>query len=101
MRCWATCSAESTPDPREAPPMMDSPQSTLVAPPAPAHPVRAWLALVWLSLQRQARMRQMIWMALGLLFFSVLLVAFITSVGDWTIRYHRIPFREGPTLVRW
>src|SRR5436305_14841775 len=30
-------------------------------------PLRAWLALVAISVRRQARMRQMVWIALGLL----------------------------------
>jgi ABC-type transport system involved in multi-copper enzyme maturation permease subunit len=33
----------------------------------PASPLRAWLFLVGLSIRRQARMRQMIWIAVGLL----------------------------------
>jgi hypothetical protein len=48
-----------------------------------ASPIRAWCYLVWLSWQRQARARQMTWIALGLLAFSVGLVAVFTAGGRW------------------
>jgi ABC-2 type transport system permease protein len=50
--------------------------------PSPS-PLRAWLYLVWLSWQRQARARQMVWVALGLMALSVAFVAVNTAVGRW------------------
>lgn len=78
---------------------------------SPGHPVtlsplRAWLALVRVSFQRQARARQMVWIALGLLAFAVLLTAVNTAAGRWTMREwrsQRITFqeyREKLTLLR-
>src|SRR6185437_16274413 len=50
---------------------------------------------------RQARVRQMVWIALGLLVFAVLLVAINTSAGSWSMRHWRWPFRHGPTFLQW
>src|SRR5215472_13632497 len=44
---------------------------------------RAWCYLVWLSLQRQARARQMVLIALGLLGLATALVALGTSQRTW------------------
>jgi hypothetical protein len=76
--------------------------------------VRAWLALVWLSFWRQARSRQMVWIALGLLAFSVALVAIHTSARGWGKGHWRAPRRvvthlpnglrhekPGPTYLEW
>jgi ABC-2 type transport system permease protein len=73
---------------------------------SPCHPVtlsrtRAWFYLVWLSCQRQARARQMVWISLGLLFFSVVFVAGRTAAGDWTMARWRFPYRHGPTASEW
>jgi hypothetical protein len=46
-------------------------------------PWRAWCYLVLLSWQRQARARQMVWIALGLLAFAVALVAVLTAADFW------------------
>jgi ABC-type transport system involved in multi-copper enzyme maturation permease subunit len=62
---------------------------------------RAWCYLVWLSWQRQARARQMVWIALGLLVISVILVAINTAAGRWSMKHWRFPFRNGPTAVQW
>jgi ABC-2 type transport system permease protein len=53
---------------------------TSAAPPSDAQPslIRAWFYLVWLSVVRQARMRQMVWIALGLLVVSATFVGIIT-----------------------
>jgi hypothetical protein len=51
-------------------------------PPSPS-PWRAWGYLVWLSWQRQARARQMVWISLALLVFSVALVLVFTASGRW------------------
>jgi ABC-type transport system involved in multi-copper enzyme maturation permease subunit len=79
--------------------MSDGPLPALAA--ARPSPVRAWLALVWLSLQRQMRMRQMVWIALGLLLFSFVLVSVFTAANSWTMKRVREPFRSGPTLEEW
>lgn len=68
---------------------------------SPPQPWRAWTALVWLSLQRQARMRQMVWIAVGLLLFSFVLVSVLTAANTWTSKRVRAPRRSGPTLVEW
>jgi ABC-type transport system involved in multi-copper enzyme maturation permease subunit len=63
--------------------------------------LRAWGALVWLSLQRQARLRQMVAIALVLMLFAVALVAGNTALGAWSIRNWRKPYRVGPTFTEW
>lgn len=67
----------------------------------PSSSVRAWGYLVWLSWQRQARAQQMVWIALGLLAFSVALVAILTERDSWSMRRWRFPYRRGPTFVQW
>ncbi len=69
--------------------------------PVSLSPTRAWCYLVWLSWQRQARARQMVWIAAGLLVFTVLLVAIFTAAGTWSMRHHRWPYRQGLTYVHW
>jgi ABC-type Na+ efflux pump permease subunit len=66
---------------------------------SPSHPVtpsstRAWLALVRVSWQRQARAHLMVWIALGLLAFMTFLVALI-SPRAWDWRDWRSPPRRG------
>jgi ABC-type transport system involved in multi-copper enzyme maturation permease subunit len=61
-------------------------------------PFRAWIALVWLALFRQARARQMVWIALGLLVLSVGGVAFLTAMGRWGVSHWEIPRRSGVTF---
>jgi ABC-2 type transport system permease protein len=58
---------------------------------------RAWCYLVLLSLQRQARLRQMVWLALGLLVFAAAFVALNTALARWQMlnwRYHGMSYRE-------
>jgi ABC-2 type transport system permease protein len=62
---------------------------------------RAWCYLVWLSWRRQAQARQMVWIALGLLVFAVLLVVLNTMAGTWSMQRWRWPYRQGPTFVQW
>ena len=50
----------------------------------PTSPLRAWLTLVRLSVRRQARMRQMVWIAVGLMALTVLFVGLNTYFGRWT-----------------
>src|SRR5665213_1626680 len=49
----------------------------------------AWLYLVLLSWRRQARARQMVWIALGLLAFTTAMTAVATAADLW----HRPRFR--------
>ncbi|MFL5340488.1 MAG: ABC transporter permease [Gemmataceae bacterium] len=57
-------------------------------------PLRAWGELVLLSVRRQARMRQMVWIALALLSLVVLAVGMVTYFETWelTNRRARLPF---------
>lgn len=50
---------------------------------APASPVRAWLYLVAFAFRRQARVRQMVGVALGLLTICLLLVTAFTASAGW------------------
>jgi ABC-2 type transport system permease protein len=54
--------------------------------------VRAWFFLVWLSILRQARMRQMIWIALGLLAFTCTFVALFTAGNGWDAHKRKYGF---------
>jgi hypothetical protein len=63
--------------------------------------LRAWFALVWLSFLRQARLRQMVAIALVLLVFAVVLVAGNRARGAWSMKHWRYPFRAGLTLPEW
>src|SRR5947209_3116000 len=79
----------------------DAPASPdhLVTPSADAvtpFPLRAWFYLIWLSWQRQARAHLMIWIALGLLAFTILIVFLNARLGRWTMSHWRFP-RGGPT----
>jgi ABC-2 type transport system permease protein len=63
--------------------------------------VRAWFYLVWLCIARQARMRQMVWIALGLLGFTVTFVAINTAATGWDLHQRRFAFwtRDGQRYV--
>ncbi len=52
-------------------------------PAAHPSPPRAWCYLVWLSFLRQAQVRQMVWMAVGLLVLSLGLVALTSAKQEW------------------
>jgi hypothetical protein len=67
--------------------------ATLSSPPAPW---RAWFYLVWLSMQRQARARQMVWIALALLGLTITLVAINTARNRWGMDHWRAPRGTGP-----
>lgn len=71
------------------------------SPSAGASTARAWCYLVWLSWQRQARARQMVWLALGLLVLAVSSVAILNAMGLFSMRHWRWPFRRGLTLAQW
>jgi ABC-type transport system involved in multi-copper enzyme maturation permease subunit len=77
-----------------------------LAPPIPREavapsPLRAWCYLVVLSWQRQARVRQMVWIALALMGFSVVLVGLNTLGGRWGMGHWRGPRRSGQTWQEW
>jgi ABC-type transport system involved in multi-copper enzyme maturation permease subunit len=57
--------------------------------------------LVLLSLQRQARVRQMVWIALALLSFSVVLVGLNTVSGRWGMSHWRGPRAQGESWQDW
>ena len=52
---------------------------------------RAWAYLVWFCLRRQARARQMVWIALGLLAFTAISVALNTAADRWGFGHGVIP----------
>lgn len=54
--------------------------------------MRAWCYLVWFCFQRQARARQMVWIALALLAFTTILVGLNTAAGRWGMRHWRWTF---------
>ena len=58
---------------------------------------RAWWYLVWLSFQREARARLMVWISLGLLFLVSFVVTLATQAGRWSMGHWRFPFRSGPS----
>ncbi|MCI0461879.1 MAG: ABC transporter permease [Gemmataceae bacterium] len=68
-----------------------SPSAVTLSPGAPVtgSAWRAWCYLIWLCLQRQARARQMVWIALALLVFSAALVALNTAAGRWGMHQWR------------
>lgn len=57
-------------------------ETSMVGTPSTA---RAWFYLIGLSLQRQLRLRQMVWIALGLLAFAAAFVAVQTAAGRWNM----------------
>jgi ABC-2 type transport system permease protein len=94
------------------PPGTISPMQTTVPPAELRTPVdservaaprmwRAWCYLVVLSWQRQARARQMVWIALGLMAFSATLVAINTAANRWGMHQRHFPGRHDPTLEQW
>lgn len=62
---------------------------------------RAWLYLIILSWQRQARFQLMLGIALGLLAFSVFLVGVTTIRNGWGLTYWPYPSRGAPTHDQW
>lgn len=79
---------------------MEAP-STAVLPPRTVSPLRAWGYLVWLSFQRQARARQMVWIALGLLVVTATIVALNTAGHRWSMDHWRSPRGTGLTFRQW
>lgn len=64
-----------------------------------ASPWKAWLYLVWLCLQRQARAHQLVWIALGLLALTTAVVGLNTLGGRWTMNHWRFPRGGGGTQL--
>jgi len=65
---------------------------------------RAWLYLIQLSIQRQARAGQVVWIALGLLLFSTLLVVTFTAGRGWSVKktpWPRTRDYRGPSYAEW
>lgn len=79
--------------------MMESPPHPVIPssrPPAPATaPLRAWVELVWLSMRRQARLGQMVGIALGVLVLALLYVALIHYRFGWSLGNRRAPNFRG------
>ena len=72
--------------------------------PCPLFPLssfRAWWGLVILSFQRQARARQMVWIALALLLIAVMQVALARASDRWGMTHWRMPRGVGPTYQEW
>jgi hypothetical protein len=63
--------------------------------------LRAWWYLVWLSFRRQAKARQMVWIALGMMVFAVVLVGLNTAAGRWGMHHWRHPRRVGFNYVQY
>jgi len=63
--------------------------------------LRAWLFLFWFCVRRQARVRQMVWIALGLLVLSATVVGLLTLANRWGMHHWRYPRRLGPTYEQW
>ncbi|MFM7152080.1 MAG: ABC transporter permease, partial [Gemmataceae bacterium] len=61
---------------------------------------RAWCSLVVLSLRRQARFRQMVWIAVGLLLIACVGVAIHQARGKWGMHHWRWPRGTGPTYLQ-
>jgi len=77
--------------------------SPLPSPPTPsASPstFRAWRHLIWLSVQRQARAHLMVWIALGLLAFSLFIVYLNARLGRIGMDHWRYPRRSGPSYLQ-
>jgi ABC-2 type transport system permease protein len=82
------------------------PDNKSIVSPSPLLPLspsvfRAWLYIVSLSWQRQARARQMVWIALILLGLTVSLVAVNTAAGRWGMDHWRSPQGYGLTFQQW
>jgi len=71
-----------------------------VSPVSPS-PFRAWFYLVLLSCQRQARSRQMVWIALILLGLSTAFITVNTAAGRWGMDHWRTRETNGLTINDW
>jgi len=57
---------------------------------------RAWWYLVRLSVQRQSRSHQMVWVALILLGLTATIILLNTAAGRWGMNHYRSPRGSGP-----
>jgi ABC-type transport system involved in multi-copper enzyme maturation permease subunit len=64
-------------------------------------PLRAWLFLIWLSWQRQARAKEMVWLAIGLLALACTIVTLSSKGQWWGMHRWRMYGRGGPTYQEW
>lgn len=55
--------------------------------PSPPSAVRAWFYLIWLSFQRQARARLMVWIALGLVTCTCVITGLVAQQVPWGMSY--------------
>src|SRR5437763_3217083 len=69
---------------------MDRQAPTVGEPPVLPSLLRAWLALVSLAVRRQARMRQMVWIALGLLALAAVIVLMMRFDPVRKMNYRRL-----------
>jgi ABC-2 type transport system permease protein len=65
----------------------------------PPSAIRAWLNLIRVSWQRQARAHLLVWIALGLLALTVFIVLLNTQLGRWNTSYWRSPRGRGPSYA--
>ncbi len=80
---------------------IDKPVTSSSPLPLARSPFRAWLYLVGLSCQRQARSRQMVWIALILLGLATAFIAVNTAAGRWGMDHWRSPQGYGLTYRSW
>ena len=66
-----------------------------------ASALRAWFYVVWLCIQRQARARQMVGIALALLGLTATMVELNTLGNRWGMSHWRQPRGFGPTYSQW
>ncbi len=69
---------------------------TIATRPAAPSALRAWAYLVWLSWQRQARVRHMVWISLALLACTTAAVAVQTFTFGWSLEKARPWWRLSP-----
>ncbi len=84
--------------------MLEGDKPVLSHPPLPPlspSPLRAWFYLVFLSCQRQARSRQMVWIALILLGLATAFIAVNSAAGRWGMGHWRSPQGSGLTFQTW
>ncbi len=66
------------------------------AAPGQVSQLAAWFYLVRFSLERQARLRQMVWIALSLLVLMATIVGLVTLGNRWTIKHWRFAYVHTP-----
>jgi ABC-2 type transport system permease protein len=79
----------------------DEPAGVLATDSGVQSATRAWLYVVWLCIQRQARARQMVWIALALLGLTATMVELNTLGNRWGMGHWRQPRGFGPSYNQW